>query len=106
MMDSENKLSYEGLAALERKEREELDSLRIRLRKTEELLGEVEKWWKDSSQANFALTARLKRADSETEKIVAEERRQKLIWKEAYESVTGSRTWRMITKVKGIFGRK
>jgi len=105
-MTSDKKLSYEELEALLQKEKEEHESTKLKLLQTEELLEEVKKWWKDSSQANFALSARLGRADSEMEKLLQEERRQKQIWREAYESVTGSRTWRSIVKVKGIFGKK
>ena len=98
-------LSYADLARLERAEKEELEKTKKLLEEANEILGEIEKWWKDSSQANAVLSSRLQEADSSMTELLEEERRQKLIWKEAYESVTGSRSWRWITKVKRIFHR-
>ena len=99
-------LSYAELAVLEKKEREELEMTKKALAETREILSEMEKWWKDSSQANFVLASRLKSSEEKLTEMLKEERRQKEVWKEAYESVTGSRTWTMMGKVKKVFGKK
>ena len=102
-------LSYAELVVRERREREELEQIRKDLEETRALLSEMEKWWKDSSQANAVLTARLHAAapsNAELYEAIKEERRQKTVWREAYESVTGSKSWRMISNIKKAIGKK
>lgn len=99
-------LSYADLVKLEREEREELELTKKVLSDTRNTLSQIEKWWRDSSQANALLSSRIHTIDSELTEKLEEEKRQKLVWKEAYESVTGSKTWRMMSRIKRLFGKK
>lgn len=98
-------LSYADLARLEQEEKQELIKTKKLLEEANAILSEIEQWWKDSSQANAVLTSRLQESENDLTKLLEEERRQKLIWKNAYESVIGSRSWKMISKMKRILHR-
>lgn len=72
----------------------------------------IVKSWQDAAQANALLSKRIQMLEAELEKpqrleaAVQEQARQTAIWKEAYESVVNSRTWRLANKLKRLTGRK
>ena len=70
--------------------------------------NEIERYWKQSTQANAQLNAKLLAAEAAlTQKTQEEQIHQQEIqqWKTAYETVINSRTWRIAGKIKKIFGR-
>ena len=75
----------------------------------ERLNRELEAFWKQSSQANTELNRSLqemgkKFADKEEELAAMEQVAR--TWREAYESVIHSKSWRMMGKLKRLIGKK
>ena len=77
-----------------------------RCKELEEALAFAEKGWRDASQANFLLNSqyadKIKKLTEELEVKNNELR----IYKDAYESVVNSKTWKMSVKVKKLMGKK
>ena len=80
--------------------------LEKRCKELEDALAFAEKGWRDASQANFLLNSqyadKLKKLTDELEAKNNELR----IYKDAYESVINSKTWKMSIKVKKLMGKK
>lgn len=75
--------------------------------------AEIEKYWQQASQANYQLNARLVKAEDalagKEQKYSAEIRRlteERDIWKQAYETVVNSKTWKAAQKLKRTLGKK
>lgn len=75
--------------------------------------AEIETYWQQASQANFQLNARLVKAEDslaiKEREFEAEKNRliqEKEIWKQAYETVVHSKTWRAAQKLKKTLGKK
>ncbi len=106
MSKSEEILSYGELLSLYNREKNELEPTRKMLGEAKDTLSEVQKAWKDASQANFLLSSKLseiEESDSRNEQILHEKDRQIRVWREAYESVIHSRTWKIASKFKRVF---
>ena len=85
------------------------NDLEKRCRELEEALAFAEKNWKEASQANFLLDSKLKKV---TDELAAKDNEIQshydrfLTYKNAYEAVVNSRTWKMSMKIKRLFGKK
>ncbi|MBS6705864.1 MAG: hypothetical protein KH281_05445 [Lachnospiraceae bacterium] len=74
---------------------------------------EMETYWQQASQANYQLNARLVKAEDTLKKkeqeFSTETRRlteERDIWKQAYETVVNSKTWKAAQKLKRTLGKK
>lgn len=68
-----------------------------------------EKNWREACQANAVSNQtiqRLQKEQSELQAKVAEQQQQIEIWRQAYETVVNSRTWRLAKKLKKIVRKK
>lgn len=75
--------------------------------------AEIETYWQQAAQANYQLNARLLKAEellAKKEKELSEEiqrlSHERDVWKQAYETVTHSKTWRAAQKLKKTLGKK
>lgn len=75
--------------------------------------AEIESSWQQASQANFQLNTRLVKAEEalEAERKEFESEKNRLIqerevWRQAYESVANSKTWKTAQKIKRTLGKK
>ena len=86
-----------------------IEELEKKCRELEEALAFAEKSWKEASQANFLLDTKLKKVKDQlaAKDLKIQEYHDRYVsYKNAYESVVNSRTWKMTAKVKGVFGKK
>ncbi|MEE1197472.1 MAG: hypothetical protein UHS54_11490 [Lachnospiraceae bacterium] len=65
-------------------------------------LAFAEKGWKDASQANAVMSGKVQKLES----ALKEKERQIEVWREAYETVVNSKTWKTASRVKHILGKK
>lgn len=65
-------------------------------------LAFAEKSWKDASQANAVMSGKIQKLES----ALKEKDRQIDVWREAYETVVNSKTWKTASRVKHILGKK
>lgn len=75
--------------------------------------AEIETYWQQAAQANYQLNARLLKAEEALEKkekeFTGELQRlthEREVWKQAYETVVHSKTWRAAQKLKKTLGKK
>lgn len=78
-----------------------------------ESLQFAEKSWRDASQANFLLEKKLndvtEKYEAKIKQLEAElEQRKKdtEIWRNAYETIIHSKTWKTAGRIKKLFGKK
>ena len=75
----------------------------------ERLNKELEAFWKQSSQANAELNRSLQEMEkkfADKEEELANMEQVAKTWREAYESVIHSKSWRMMGKLKRLIGKK
>ena len=73
------------------------------------ILNVFEKNWREASQANALSNQRIQRLQSEVNQLQAQAAEQQQAietWRQAYESVVNSRTWRIAKKLKRVLGKK
>lgn len=97
----------------EEKSREQYEK---EIRELKKSLDAAEKGWRDASQANALMNGKIQKLKDELEKqkdqqrelkdLLKEQTRQTKVWREAYETVVNSKTWKTAGKVKHLFGKQ
>ena len=105
-----------GKKELNNTEIKSLEQCLEELKKVNETLDFAEKSWRDASQANALMAGKIQKLEKELEKekeqqdilkdLLKEQERQTGVWREAYETVVNSKTWKAANKVKHVFGKK